>query len=198
MKGIIFFDFDGTISNRDSFLLFLRKASKSRFFLACCVLFPKILLYLCKIYPRQKLKEDFLCILFKGRKIEELRSQATSFCKSSLKTIIRPKALAAIRQYQKSGDTVVVVTASPRIFLEPWCKEIGIDILGTELAVNIDGEVTGKLEGKNCRGEEKVQRIKSHYCLSDYKEISAYGDTEGDYAMLELAAPEKRYFKPFT
>lgn len=196
-KNVAFFDFDGTITYRDSFLLFMQKASMTRYLFACSLLFPKIFLYLFKSYSSQQLKENFLYIVFKGKDVEELKQQAVFFCANSLKNIIRPDALSTIRLHQKNGDRVVIVTASPRIFLEPWCKGIGVDILGTELAVDAEGKVTGRLEGKNCKGEEKVKRIKARYSLTEYETIYAYGDTEGDIAMLNLAAPDKRYFKPF-
>ncbi|MDX1956231.1 MAG: haloacid dehalogenase-like hydrolase, partial [Chitinophagaceae bacterium] len=55
--------------------------------------------------------------------------------------------------------------------------------------------ITGKLEGKNCNGEQKVVRIKEQFNLDEYKEIFAYGDSKGDRPMLQLATHPS--YKPF-
>lgn len=191
------FDFDGTISDKDSFLLFMKKASLVRFYFACSRYFPQILLYLGKKYPDYKLKEAFLTTLFKGRQFESLKEFGHGFADDILPSIIRPGAQKAIDEYLSAGDRVVVVTASPRIFLEPWCKKQGIEILGTELDVDRFGKVTGKIDGLNCHGQEKVRRIKSVYSLDEYEQIDAYGDTSGDLPMLSLASPERSFYKPF-
>jgi phosphoserine phosphatase len=39
----------------------------------------------------------------------------------------------------------------------------------------------------NCYGEEKVRRIRASYNLDEFNHIYAYGDSEGDKAMLDLA-----------
>jgi phosphatidylglycerophosphatase C len=49
---------------------------------------------------------------------------------------------------------------------------------------------------RNCYGEEKVRRIKTSYNLDEFDHIYAYGDSEGDKAMLDLA--HERYYKHFS
>ncbi len=192
------FDFDGTISNRDSFLLFMQKKSITRFLLVCCVFFPKILLYLIKKYPNQKLKEEFLHILFKGTPIQNIEEFAISFSQKELHGIIRPGALKQIETYKQEQTRVVVVTASPRLFLEPWCKYMGIEIIGTEIGVDANGLVTGKLAGLNCMGKEKVIRIQKYLDVNEYTEVFVYGDSGGDTEMLTLAtSKENQFYKPF-
>ena len=46
---------------------------------------------------------------------------------------------------------------------------------------------TGKLLGNDCNGLEKVRKIKEIYNLSKYEKIYAYGDTDGDKPMLDIA-----------
>jgi HAD superfamily hydrolase (TIGR01490 family) len=195
--NLALFDFDGTISSQDSFLLFLKHTGRLRFYLAACYLSPLILLYLVKRYPNQKLKEKFLVALYKGKRFRSLRDLANGFCREMVPGIVRPQAAERIAWHQERGDGVCVVTATPRFILEPWCLAHGLHIIGTELDTDGEGRVTGKLQGKNCRGEEKVRRIGSEYRLGDYRELYAYGDTSGDIPMLDLARPENRFFKPF-
>ena len=195
--NLALFDFDGTISSRDSFLLFMKHAESRSFYGACCFLSPLILLYLARLYPNQKLKEKFLRHLFQGRKIGHLRDLANGFCRDQLPGIIRPEASDKIDEHQARGDGVCVVTATPRFILEPWCLHRGLHIIGTELEIDAEDRVTGSLRGKNCRGQEKVERIRGEYRLDDYEQVYAYGDTDGDLPMLGLAQPENRFFKPF-
>lgn len=194
---IALFDFDGTISNTDSFLLYMRKAAPASFYFACSIYFPQILLYLGKKYPDYKLKEAFLTTLFKGENVDTLQEFANEFAESALPGIIRAGAQKTIDEFLAAGDRVVVVTASPRIFLEPWCQKQGIEILGTELELDQENRVTGKIDGRNCHGKEKVRRIKKEYALDDYEQVLAYGDTTGDLPMLSLATEGHRYYKPF-
>jgi HAD superfamily hydrolase (TIGR01490 family) len=102
-----------------------------------------------------------------------------------------------IRWHQNRGDVTVIVSACPRPILEPWCRKHGIDIIATELVIDSNSMITGKISGKNCWGDEKVRRVLSRYDPSDFEEIYAYGDSKGDLAMLKMADHDKRFFKPF-
>ncbi len=194
---LAFFDFDGTITTRDSFAFFMYYAAPGRFLAALILFAPKLFLFWGKRYSRQQLKEDFLAFLFRGKSQEELARLCRFFTEKKLASIVRPQAAEAVRRHQDKGDTVVVVTASPRILIEPWGQEMGIPVLGTELEFDQQGLFSGKIMGKNCRGAEKVRRIKANYDLSRHLVVAVYGDSDGDKEMFELAAPEGRFFKPF-
>jgi len=51
--------------------------------------------------------------------------------------------------------------------------------------------VTGAFTGPNCRGMEKVNRLRAHFG-GDIRLAAAYGDTSGDRQMLQIAQ-EKGY-----
>ena len=195
--NLALFDFDGTVSSRDSYLLFTEFLDRKRYFFGCLVLAPRIIGYLIRIYPNHALKEDFLRFFYRGRTIDEIRMQAGCFCSQVIPAIIRMGALERIRWHQDRGDTVVVVSACPRLILEPWSNEINADIVGTELETDRALKITGKIAGKNCWGQEKVRRIQAKYSLKEYDAVFAYGDSKGDLPMLELADPDKRFYKPF-
>ncbi len=195
--NLALFDFDGTISDRDSFLLFLKYASPFPFYLSCTVLLPRILLFLVKRYPNQKLKEDFLTRVLKGRAEAELKKLSEHFCADKIPAIIRPGASMRIRWHQQQGDEICIVTATPRLMLEPWCLAHDLKIIGTELATDSADRLTGMLAGDNCRGDEKVRRIRAAFPLADYQTIYSYGDTSGDLPMLHLAQEAHRFYKPF-
>jgi phosphatidylglycerophosphatase C len=195
--NLALFDFDGTVSTRDSYLLFSEFLDRKRYLLGCLVLAPQIIGYLTRIYPNHALKEDFLRFFYRGKTIDEIQILARRFCSLEIPDIIRPGAIERIRWHRDRGDAVVVVSACPRLILEPWCCEINADIVGTELETDQALKISGKIAGKNCWGKEKVRRIQAKYSLKEYDGVFAYGDSKGDLPMLELADPDKRFYKPF-
>lgn len=192
-----FFDFDGTISTGDSFLLFLQIADWKRFCLTCCLRAPQIMLFLAGRYPNQKLKETFLKGLFRGVPMDRFQDLADRFCKEKLPDLIRHEFWEKLQWHREQNHRIVVVTATPRLILAPWCRKHNLEIIGTELATDQDNKLTGELAGLNCMGKEKVRRIRAACPLSAQTTVYAYGDSEADIPMLELAAPENRFFKPF-
>ena len=195
--NLALFDFDGTISARDSYLLFTRSLGQKRFFIGCLALFPWIIGYFSGIYPNSAMKEDFLHHFYKNRAWADLRLLAERFCAETVPAILRPQAMDRLHWHQHRGDAIAVVSATPRLILEPWCRNLGVDIIATELETSAEGRITGKIDGDNCWGEEKARRIRSRYDLLAYGEVFAYGDSSGDLPMLELAPMRNRYYKPF-
>lgn len=191
------FDFDGTITTGDSFLLFMQKNQPLKFWLTAFCLAPQVGLFFASMYPNERLKTDFLRSLFMGVAQGLLLTSCEQFNQRYLPFIIREKAILEIKRHKNNGATVVVVTASPRILVQPFCIRHNLTVIGTELAFDDQGRFTGRLAGKNCRGVEKVRRIREMFDLDKHGGIHAYGDSDGDREMLQLASPLNRHFKPF-
>ena len=105
---------------------------------------------------------------------------------------MRADAVATFRWWRSRGATVVIVTASPEEVVAPFARALGAAaLLGTQLEYDAKGKVTGAFACANCRGDEKVNRLRAHFG-EDVRLAAAYGDTSGDTAMLQLA-DEKGY-----
>ncbi len=194
-KNLALFDFDGTITDTDSFLLFVRRTvGVGRFCAGMALLTPQIGMFLLNYYSNHCLKEDVLTHFFRNWSIDSFRKAADDFCRNSIPTILRQEAWNRLRRHQDQGDRVVIVSATPELILAPWCEEYGLDLLATRLQV-INGRLTGQIKGENYRGQVKVTRILNRYRLSNYRKIYAYGDTEGDRPMLALATHS--FYRPF-
>jgi HAD superfamily hydrolase (TIGR01490 family) len=196
VKGkIAFFDFDGTITTKDTLLEFIKFAKGTlSFYLGFLIYSPFLVAYKLKLIPNQKAKEKVLQYFFKGMDIAQFDRYCRSFSDTKLPALIRPLALEEIHKLKAAGYTIVIVSASPENWIRYWAASQQIQLMGSRLEER-DGKITGILTGKNCHGEEKVSRIRSQFNLNDYEEIHAYGDTSGDKPMLQLA--HKAFYKPF-
>jgi phosphatidylglycerophosphatase C len=184
---IAFFDFDGTITTRDSFIDFLIYATGYLNFIAgICILSPALLAFKCNFIPNWRAKEIVLSHFFKSWDMEEFRTLGAQYARERLPRIIRTTAMQRIAWHKSQGDLVVVVTAAIDCWIMDWCDRNGLDLLATQLEV-ADGRLTGRLGTKNCYGPEKVRRIKAAYNLEEFSKIYAYGDSPGDREMLALA-----------
>ena len=189
------FDFDGTITKKDSFLEFMKFYSGSiRFFLGFSLLSPIMGLFFFKIIPNWKAKEAALKYFFAGVPIEVFNEKCEIFSKKVIPKLVKKSALEAIKNHQKQNDRIIVISASAENWLTHWCTFNNLELIATRLEIK-DGKLTGKLSGMNCYGDEKECRLKSYLDVQQFDEIHVYGDSSGDKAILNLAThPFYRHF----
>ncbi len=196
-KTIAFFDFDGTITRKDSMLELIRYAKGDvHYFTGLIRLSPWLIAMKAGLLKNEKVKEKMLALYFKNIPLSEFNETCLAFSQKVLPSFVRKYALKAIAFHKEKGHEIVVVTASAENWVKPWCEMNSIKIIATQLETDMDLLITGKLRGLNCNGDEKVNRIKSAYNLSDFEEIYCYGDSAGDKPMLEIATHSfYRHFK---
>lgn len=194
-RGIAFFDFDGTITTKDTLLEFIKYAKGTLPFYAGFALnSPYLVAYKLKLISNQLAKEKVLAYFFRNMEVSQFQQVCDGFAKDILPSYLRPKALEEIDYLQNRGIQIVIVSASPENWIRRWASSINASLLATNLQV-VENRLTGKIEGYNCYGEEKVRRIKAAYDLAEFGEVYAYGDTSGDKPMLSLAGSSS--YKPF-
>ena len=98
--------------------------------------------------------------------------------------------LTELWSLRSQGMKLVVVSASPDVYMRALPEFMPIDaVLSTRCEVGGDGRYTGQV-GENCKGEEKVRRIKQYLkengFVLDMKCSSAYGDSPSDADMMAL------------
>jgi phosphatidylglycerophosphatase C len=194
-QRIAFFDFDGTITTKDTLLEFIKFYKGTGYFYLGFLLYsPFLVAYKLKLIPNYVAKQKVLQFFFRGESIETFQKKCDEFSALILPKLIRPKALKEIEKLKASGAEIVVVSASAENWIRKWASDISLKLIGTKLAV-ANNKLTGTIDGKNCYGDEKVCRIEQHYDLKLFKEIYCYGDSRGDKAMLQLATFS--FYKPF-
>lgn len=194
-KEIAFFDFDGTVTSKDTMLVFLRYLSGDiRYYTNMLLLTPVFAAMELGMVSNHRAKEIMLTRFIGGMEENQLQQACRRFSSEVLPLIIRPGAMDCISGFRNRGVEVVVVSAAPEYWVCDWCQAQNISLLSTRLEV-INGRLTGKILGRNCHGEEKVRRIRQAYALDGYTTIHAYGDTKADKPMLALA--HQAHYKPF-
>jgi len=194
-RKLVLFDFDGTITTKDTLLEFIKYYhGTGKWLTGFAANTPWLALMSLKMIPNWKAKEKVLEWFFAGENIERFNLLSEQFSLEVLPALIRPDALEAIQKHKADGATVVVISASAENWVEPWCRKNHIPCLATQLEVS-DNKITGKIKGANCYGVEKEKRIKASYNVSEFDQVVAYGDSEGDLEMLALAS--QQFYKPF-
>ena len=186
-RPLVAFDFDGTLTYRDSFLAYLSwLAGPWRFWAALPGLAPSGVAWL-RDRDRRRLKEALVTRYLKGARREDVERAARAFASERSAGLLRPDALRCWRDWRARGARLIIVTASPEIIVAPFAHGLGADaLIGTLLAFDNDDRVAGTLAGPNCRGPEKVARLKAMFG-DDVRLEAAYGDSDGDLEMLALA-----------
>lgn len=186
-RPIVAFDFDGTLTVRDSFIAFLRwRISTRRFVSGLGTLAPAVLRYAAD-RDRERLKTAAVAVYLRGLSRLDLENEAEAFAADAFSSLIRPDALATWSDWRDRGARLVIVTASPESTVAPFARRLQADdLLGTPLAFDGEDRVTGLFVSPNCRGPEKVARLRTRFGPA-VRLAAAYGDTEGDREMLGIA-----------
>ena len=186
-QAIVAFDFDGTLTVSDSFTRFLRwRAGPGGWFGGLAKMAPDLTSYIGH-RDRGRLKAASVRQFLKGVPRTQLEADAEAFAGQVWPGFIRYDALACWNDWAKKGAYRVIVTASPETTVAPFARRLGAEaLLGSPLEFDADDRVAGAFAGPNCRGEEKVRRLRSAFG-EDMKLTAAYGDTTGDTEMLAMA-----------
>ena len=192
---IALFDFDGTLTHKDSFWAFLKfthgKAGLLRHFM---YLWPVLFLYKAGLLPNYRAKKIVFRHFYKNWPAPLFQEKSKLFCSQVLPKILNTKALAKLNWHQKQGHRVVIVSAMFEPVLQPWCTENQVRLIATKLEIK-NGKITGNFSSGNCYGQEKVSRIKLEGLLENKPFIYAYGDSAGDKPLLALA--DEAFYRKF-
>ena len=172
------FDFDGTLTTRDTLLLFIRHARGWWALFGGLLLFsPLLVLMKLHLADNGRTKERLFRHYFRGMLERDFDALCQSFARSHTH-VLRTAGLRTIQQALDRGDRVVILSASIDRWVEACLRPFLVSssqfqVLGTEIDV-VDGRLTGRFATPNCYGPEKVRRLKEFL-----KEVSPRGDVEG-------------------
>ena len=198
------FDFDGTLTRRDTLMPFLaRGLGWPRFLLALLKCSPWLLAYALRLVRNDVAKQKLMLATLKGRSTREMEAWTARWLAHDFPGELQDWTLAQLAQHRHAGHCCVMVSASPDIYLGQVAKQLGFDaLICTEMAVE-GGSLTGYMRTPNCHGEQKVLRLQAWMLerfgaeLANTVTIHAYGDTAGDKPMLRMAGQAWYRGKPW-
>jgi phosphatidylglycerophosphatase C len=192
-RPVAAFDFDGTLSRRDTLVPFLSSVSgRARFVQVCTQLGLLGARRRVDVRDRDELKMELLRRLFRGRSEAELRERGELYARDLLTNELNPEVLRRVEQHREATHDVVFVSASLVYYLEPLARELGLQgVIAVEPAAE-GGVLTGELTHPNVRAEQKAVRLREWLAEAptgplEHTELWAYGNSSGDHALLELA-----------
>ena len=188
--GVAAFDFDGTITTRDTLLGFMFAAGgPPRAARALLRTGPALAAGFNNSAKRDLAKECTLGLVFKGRSMAEIEQAGHEYA-GSLTRLFRPATLERIAWHKSQEHRLVIVSASLVYYLRPIAESLGFEsVIGVELAADSTGRATGQLARPNVRCEEKATRLRAwlEEKAIESPRIWAYGDSSGDEHLLQMA-----------
>jgi len=189
MKPIVaVFDFDGTLYNGESGVLFTRYLlGKKKFFTFFIKYFPMLFCYKFRIQDELMLRSITRGI-FANRTTEEVEAVANYFALTIIPRNILSRQMDILRDHQKLNHRCIIVSRAYDCYLYPWAKSMGInEVIPTRLAKATDQRYTGELAEPSCNGPKKVEYLSMLLGDRNRYEIYAYGDSKGDDELISWA-----------
>lgn len=191
MGDVAAFDFDGTLTQGGSVVGFLEAVTSRRRVRAALARLAPTMIHAAVVSGpvADSAKEQLFERVLAGVSVEHLDGVGTDFARRHLELHVRPEVKRRLDWHRDRGDRVVVVSASPEAYVAPAARLLGADAaVATRLEV-ADGALTGRYDGANCRGEEKVRRLTAWVADAPEQPVRtwAYGNSRGDLRMLAAA-----------
>lgn len=187
---VVAFDVDNTLTVRDCVVPFMQRVAGRVGFLKACFSSPVKLATMVLHRDRDAIKSYFVGKVFSGKSVCEIEELGVEFAAQVVGSWMRDDVAQQMRWHQSQGHVVVLVSASLEPYLQPFGDLCEVDaVLCTRLETD-GNRFTGRILGNNCRGEEKMSRLREWMKMSGLPEESfvyAYGDSSGDTALLAAA-----------
>lgn len=186
MKKLYCFDFDGTLTYKDTMFLYLKFYNASKFRMQFIKHIPLFTLLKLNLLEAEKVKKSFISSILKGQSKAKIEKKSQEFFDQYYPEIFRENALDFIKNIDYSQTDCYIVSASLDIWVKPFAEKFKMNLIATKAEFKND-IFTGNFVGKNCNGLEKVNRIKEEISDKKYDKTIAFGDTSGDQQMLDWA-----------
>lgn len=191
MEKLAIFDVDFTLTKKETLMELYKfvvfKNFKNIRFLPRALFSG--LMYSIKVYDEKRVKESFLKFIDKIHE-EDLDNLAKEYYSKVLKKILYKDAIDMIKKLKNEGCKIYLISASPEFYLKELygIKEVDV-IIGTKFRIE-NGFFARKMDGLNCKGEEKVRRLKEYLQANnievDYKNSYMFSDSLSDKPLLDL------------
>jgi len=187
-ETIVAFDFDGTLTTKDTLIEFIAfTKGRWRLYGGFLLFSPLLIAMRLKLLPNWKVKQWLFSYFFKNTPIEIFDKWGTEFS-TIVDQMLCPKMMEVLQSHKNKDDSVVIVSASIENWIKPWATKMGINtVIATQIETDLEHQITGKFLTKNCYGQEKVNRLLERFPNRNDYHLIAYGDSCGDREMIKFA-----------
>lgn len=167
------YDFDGTIYDGDSSIdFFFYTLYKYPYLIVYIYIFLfNVVLYLCKKISKEQLKEAFFYPILKNKRLEKTIKEFWEKNERKIKKFF----------IEKEGNKIII-SASPDFLLRYISNKYDSYLIATIFDID-----TKKIIGKNCLGEEKVNRLDSYLKCKNYEIVEFYSDSDNDLPLAKIS-----------
>jgi phosphatidylglycerophosphatase C len=192
MGDVAAFDFDGTLTEGGSVLDFLVALRGVRPVVSATAALAPRLAHGAVVggSVADETKEMLFRRTLGGVPSSRVDEVSDRFARHHLARHLRADVRARFDWHRDRGDHLIIVSASPEVYVQVVGTLLGADgVVATRLAVDGSGRLTGGYEGANCRGEEKLRRLRMwmEETGSTPDRLWAYGNSRGDLRMMRAA-----------
>lgn len=186
--GIAFFDMDKTLLDASSGILFVkylwghRAVTVAEMATVCVISLQYSLNWL--DFPKAMAK---MSSKVRGGNADGLKALCDRWFGEELAAHIAPAAVARVREHERAGEEVVVLSASTQFAVRPVAEKVGVAWRCTELAVE-GGLLTGGVVGEPCYGDGKriwASRYAAERGVS-LQDCAFYTDSASDMPLMEV------------
>ncbi len=186
------FDFDHTITTGDSYGRFLRRvATPQQLAQARWTIGPWLAGYRIGPVSAAALRRRATKMTFAGRRADEIARHGERYAVEELPAMLCPEMMKHVARHRAQGHRLLLVSASLDVYLAPWCRTHGMELLCNRLE-SASAVLTGRYAGGDI-GVRKAEAIRTYCDLSRHSRIHAYGDSREDLPMLALA--QERWYR---
>jgi HAD superfamily hydrolase (TIGR01490 family) len=191
--NLALFDFDGTITVRDTFIPFFRFAvGPARTALGGLLVSPVLIAHQLGLISTAGARPCISRAAFQGASADSIRTLGRRYADEVLPAVLRARALERLQWHRSRGDTIVVVSAGLDVYLAAWCAAQRVELISSELEER-HGRLTGRYTRGDCSGALKATLIRERFDLARFDTVYAYGDTPEDHEMLALA--DRKFYR---
>jgi phosphatidylglycerophosphatase C len=186
---LAFFDLDGTITRRDTLLPYALGYVGRRPWRwpRLIIMLPAVAGYLSGLLDRGQLKGWLVRATLGGVRRSDIEAWNARFLPRLLRRGLLAEALAAIEAARARGAELVLLSASPDLYVPELAARLGFTrAICTGLRWRADQRLDGRLLTANCRGEEKARRVRAELERLQPADSIAYGNSRADLAHMAL------------
>lgn len=192
-ERLVIFDFDGTILEGQSPVMFVRALVANRVmpFPIMLSIFLWAVRYKLHLPHQQSEVRERIFSIFTKVPAKRANEMMIEVYKNEVEPNLRVQALERIAYHKQRGEKIIFVSASFEPIMEQAVSDLGVyGQVSTRMQI-VDGYYTGNVEGLPVEGDQKPIRLTAfaneHFGEGNWQIVCAYGDHYSDEPLLTMA-----------